>query len=126
MFKIIIFTLLSLPFSTFAMDVYVDSLNGNDSNDGSLNNPYKTIQQASNTLSSGGTIFIRTGTYRETINVAYADQTFTNYNDEEVTITGLDIVTDWSLYENGIYQADFANFETQFIQVFVNDANRNG
>ena len=102
--------------------IYVDGHNGRNSNDGTESSPLRTIQSASNKLPNGGDIVIREGVYRETVTVAYAHQSFSNYPNEEVTVTGLDVVTGWSLYKDGIYQANFSGFETQFTQVFANDA----
>ncbi|WP_109832116.1 T9SS type A sorting domain-containing protein [Reichenbachiella versicolor] len=115
-----------IVFSTQAsvVEVYV-SVNGNDdTGDGTLANPYRTIQKGSNILSTGGTCYIMEGTYRETITVKYPNQTFTNYNNEQVIVTGLDILppTQWTLYKDGIYQNSFSGFETQFTEVFAEGA----
>lgn len=46
---------------------YYVSPNGNDSNNGSLNGPWKTIQRAANAAAAGDTVYVRGGTYNETI-----------------------------------------------------------
>lgn len=42
---------------------------GSDSNNGSLNAPWKTIQRAANVAAAGDTVFVRSGTYNETISI---------------------------------------------------------
>ena len=48
---------------------YYVSPNGNDSNNGSLNSPWKTIQRAANIATAGDTVYVRGGTYNETIKI---------------------------------------------------------
>lgn len=52
------------PFSTM---IFVDCTNGNDSNNGSVISPVKTITQAISIANSGTTIFIIPGTYNENL-----------------------------------------------------------
>ena len=44
--------------------------NGNDSNDGNINTPYATLSKAQSSVSSGGTIVMRGGIYRNMVNQA--------------------------------------------------------
>ncbi len=53
----------------FAQSTYYVSPNGNDLNDGSISNPWKTIQKASNTATAGSTVNVRAGTYSEIVTV---------------------------------------------------------
>ena len=54
--------LLTVPF------IYVDGVNGNDQQgDGSMANPYKTVQKAIQVASDGDTIIILAGNYPENI-----------------------------------------------------------
>jgi len=116
----IFFLIFLLGLSSSALsEVYV-SKDGSDTNDGSFSNPFKTIQKASDVMPAGGTCYIREGVYRETVTVTKENQTFTNYNDEYVLVTGLDVVEGWSEYKEGIYQAPFTFSELQFTQLFVN------
>ncbi|MEW6364535.1 MAG: right-handed parallel beta-helix repeat-containing protein [Acidobacteriota bacterium] len=46
-----------------AGEFYV-SVNGNDSNPGTISSPWRTIQKAADTLAAGDTVYIRAGTYR--------------------------------------------------------------
>jgi len=49
-----------------ATEYYVNSSTGNDTNVGSENQPWKTIQKAANTLVAGDTVYIMAGTYLPT------------------------------------------------------------
>ncbi len=70
--KKLVFLFISLTGFLFAQTTYYVSPTGNDVNDGSLTNPWKTIQKAANTAAAGSIINVRTGTYSEivTINVS--------------------------------------------------------
>ena len=81
---------------------------GADSNPGSLEQPFATIQHAADIAQPGDTVFIRAGTYRETVTpprsgTAAAPITFRPYNDEVVRIDGADPLTQISR-GRGIYQ----------------------
>ncbi len=89
---------------------YYVSPSGTDSNPGTLQLPFKTIQKAADIILAGETCFIMKGEYRETItpvNNGSADNPilFTNYNNEQVVILGSDTVSGWTPYQNGIYKA---------------------
>jgi len=49
-----------------AVSYYVDGINGNDSNPGSLAAPFKTIQKAADIVNPGDTVNIKAGTYKST------------------------------------------------------------
>jgi len=76
-------------------DYYVNSISGNNGNNGSFNYPWKTIEYAVSQTDSGDTINIMAGTYtpagqidiwnRDTIGQWYTIQ---NYNDDLVIIDG--------------------------------------
>ena len=53
--------------SRFLLSSFYVSTGGNDSNSGSLARPFRTIQRAANVAGSGDTVFVRGGTYRETV-----------------------------------------------------------
>ncbi|HEX4792597.1 MAG TPA: right-handed parallel beta-helix repeat-containing protein [Humisphaera sp.] len=83
---------------------------GNDANPGTLALPFKTIQHAANLAGAGDTVFIRGGTYRETVTpahsgVAGAPITFSAYNNEVVTVSGADPITGWSSAGGSTYTA---------------------
>lgn len=43
--------------------IYVDAKNGDDANDGSKDNPYKTVGKAAAEAASGSTIYLADGNY---------------------------------------------------------------
>jgi hypothetical protein len=47
--------------------VYYVSTTGSDTNSGTINQPWKTITKAANTMSAGDTVYIRGGTYPEQV-----------------------------------------------------------
>ncbi|OGM60542.1 hypothetical protein A2892_00785 [Candidatus Woesebacteria bacterium RIFCSPLOWO2_01_FULL_39_10b] len=53
--------------STIQAATYYVATGGNDSNPGTVANPWRTIQKAADTLVAGDTVYIRRGTYREII-----------------------------------------------------------
>ena len=102
------------------------SSGGNDSNSGSIGSPFETIQHGINQLSSGGDIlYIRAGTYRETITINKTGASgnpiiIEAYGSEEVTIDGtVDITGSWTSHGNGIYK--LSSYSTNITQLFVDD-----
>ncbi len=83
---------------------------GNNANPGTLAAPFQTIQKAATLAHPGDTVFIRAGTYHETVTPRYSGTasspiTFTAYNGENVIVDGADAVTGWTKYKNSIFQA---------------------
>lgn len=82
---------------------YVDGAGGNDAADGeTLGTPFETIQAAANAAQSGDLVLIRGGVYREEVDVprsgsSSAPIVFSAYQDEEVVISGADLVSGWTL-----------------------------
>ena len=79
---------------------YYVSKNGSDSNDGSLNYPWKTIQKAANTAEAGDIVNIMGGTYQEqveTVNSGTAGNfiSFKNYNSDIPIIDGSFMTSTW-------------------------------
>lgn len=71
----------------------MDTNIGSDSNPGTLNAPWKKISRANNTLKAGDTVYIRAGSYEETIHPTNSGKpdnyiTYTAFNGETVTIGG--------------------------------------
>lgn len=98
----IIFALLIGATPSWAKDYYVDAINGNDGNPGTLSQPWKTIGEANSTLKAGDTVFIRGGTYAgqqiHPTNNGTANNriVYHNYNDETVIIEQTDTAVDLS------------------------------
>jgi len=83
---------------------------GAASNNGALNQPFATIQEAANVAQPGDTVYIMGGVYHETVTppksgAAGAPITFEPYAGQSVTIDGADPVTGWSLYQGSTYSS---------------------
>ena len=111
---------------------YFVAPNGSDKNPGTLMRPFKTVQQCAELVKPGSTCWLREGTYRETI-VPKTSGTksrpilFAAYRNEPVTISGTEIVSNWSVDRDAIYRADVdlpvdGYSDTGFFanQIFVN------
>ena len=89
---------------------YFVATTGADNNPGTLAQPFATIQQAANLAQPGDTVFIRGGTYRETVTPAHsgtaaAPIVFEPYNGELVTVNGADVLANWAPYQGSIFAA---------------------
>ncbi len=78
----------------FSQNYYVSFTNGNNTNPGTITQPFKTIQRAVNSATAGSTVFVREGTYVENI-IAITNSgsstnpiVFKNYTNETVYIEG--------------------------------------
>ncbi len=104
--------LLGLTISACAQDrVYVVAPTGSDSNPGTLQRPFKTIQKCASLAEPGTTCLLRAGIYRETIRPAFSGTAeepvvFEAYENEDVTISGTEIVENWTLFRNSIFRAN--------------------
>ncbi len=83
--------------STSATVYYVDSASGNDTDDGkTLTTAWKSINKANQLLQPGDTVYIRKGTYRESIRPNNSGSenlhiTYSAYQDEKVLLSGVTI-----------------------------------
>jgi hypothetical protein len=101
---------------------YYVATNGNDSwsgtltapNGGGTDGPFRTIQRCATVAAAGSTCNIRAGVYRETVTpanngTAVDPITFQPYNNEDVTISGNDVITGWTAHDlaggKAIYKA---------------------
>jgi hypothetical protein len=94
----------------FARDYYI-AKTGSDTNPGTLDQPFLTIQRAANVMVAGDTAYIRAGVYRETVRPANSGVpggpiTFQPYNGESVTVSGADVIASnsWSIHSGNIYK----------------------
>ena len=117
------FAIIPVLFCTFCVFVagahaatyYVNKATGNDSNPGSLENPWETIYKANTTLTAGDTVYIRGGTYTvgsyegstDTRGIQPANSgtlgnpiTYSAYPGETVNLVGL---ADENVFSIGIY-----------------------
>lgn len=90
---------------------YFVSPQGSDDNPGNINRPFKTIQKCAEVVQPGSTCWLRKGTYRETVRPIMSGTkteplTFAAYKQEEVTISGTELVNDWSQHRDTIYRAE--------------------
>jgi hypothetical protein len=92
--------------------------NGDDSNAGDIDHPYRTIQHCATSVSQGWTCEVRAGVYRETV-IPNSGVAIVAHNYESVTIDGSDPVTGWSVYQGSIYKADVTLEADDTNQVFV-------
>jgi hypothetical protein len=92
--------------------------NGSDSNAGTIDQPYRSIQYCATTVAEGWTCEVRGGTYRETI-TPNSGITISSHNLEPVTIDGSDPITGWVPYRDGIYKASVTLGPDDSNQVFV-------
>ena len=90
-----------------AKELYVDAKKGDDSNPGTKEKPFQTLQHAANKMVSGDVCTIKAGVYRETL-VPKSDQlTFRNFENDYVLITGLDVLKGWTRHKGDIWKASF-------------------
>ncbi|MBD2445800.1 right-handed parallel beta-helix repeat-containing protein [Nostoc sp. FACHB-152] len=92
---------------------YFVSPNGSDKNPGTIEYPFKTIQKCANIVQPGQTCWLRGGIYRETIRPLSSGInsnliTFAAYENENVTISGTELVEKWSVYRNSIFRSKMA------------------
>ncbi len=101
-FLISTLAILLLSFTAFGADYYVSS-DGNDSNPGSLQASFKTIQKALDTTKPGDTVYIRGGTYKEKLTVNTSGTTgnpitIQNYQNERAIIDGTGVSGSYIIY----------------------------
>jgi hypothetical protein len=101
---LLVFMLMALvPVSVSAGNKYYVAMNGNDSNPGTIKQPFKTIQRAVNVSYAGDTIYIRGGIYNEQVkglNSGMLGQwiTIRNYNNENPIIDGTGKFTNGGIF----------------------------
>ncbi|WP_299220580.1 carbohydrate-binding protein [uncultured Aquimarina sp.] len=92
----------------FARDIYV-SKSGNDINTGTIDSPYLTIAKAASEAVAGDTVFIREGTYEETLSPANSGAAgspivFTSFPGEKVIITAMEALSGWTQDSGVVYK----------------------
>jgi parallel beta-helix repeat protein len=120
-----VFLVLFILFFVFTSDAYAASyyvdtggIGGtcNDSNPGSVGSPWCTIAKATATAVAGDIVYLRSGTYRETITAnnsgsAGSPITFRNFSSETATVSASDLVTNWislgSVESQGLFSTGF-------------------
>ncbi|MBT9190555.1 right-handed parallel beta-helix repeat-containing protein [Zobellia russellii] len=106
--------LLLFPYLLYAVEYHV-SVKGNDSNIGSLKQPFQTISAAAKIAMPGDTITVHKGTYREWINPLRGGSSDDNRivyraaQGEKVEIKGSEVISNWKKVEKGIWKAVIPN-----------------
>ncbi len=107
---------------------YFVATNGSDAYSGtSAGAPFATVQWAVSKANPGDTVYIRGGTYRESVWLSNTWASATdcicifNYSNESPTIKGSDVITNWVLHTNAIWKVTNWAHNTQ--QVFVDGMN---
>jgi len=110
--KITFLAFLALASSmAFAREYHV-SVNGNDTNDGSVSKPFRTINYAAQLALPGDIITVHAGTYREWNNPKNGGRSdserivYQTAKGEKVIIKGSEIVTGWKNVENGVWKIE--------------------
>ena len=98
--------------SAFAAQIFVacNDPKAADKNPGTEARPLKTIQKAASLATAGDTVFVRAGTYHETVTPAHSGSngapiTYMPYNNEKVVIDGADPIANWTNCSGSIYRA---------------------
>ena len=110
----ILFISLVICFNLSAKEIHV-AKTGNDSNNGSSESPFLTIQAAANVAQPGDVVIVHEGVYRERINPPRGGTSDDNRivyrakNGEKVAIKGSEVITGWEKVENGIWTVTIPN-----------------
>lgn len=108
-----------------AQTIYV-ATNGDDSNDGSINSPYRTFSKAVSEMAPGDVCIIREGVYRETLDITVngssgSPLTFKAADGETVEIRATETVSGWQVHNGNIYKATVnMPIESRFRTVYHN------
>ncbi len=105
---------------------YFVSPHGSDSNSGTKQQPFATICKATGILKPGDTCYLREGVYHEVLRPEQsgkegAEITFSNWREEEVLISGADVIAGWKHEDNGICSAPMPWSLSDDNQVFAGD-----
>jgi len=98
----------------FAKEYHV-SVNGNDNNEGSFSNSFRTINYAARFALPGDVITVHAGTYREWINPKHGGASDTErivYRaaiGEKVKIKGSEVITGWKRQKGGVWKVVIPN-----------------
>ncbi len=103
---LIFFGILFLSQTAYSRDIYVAAANTSGVEDGTLANPYNTIQEAADVAVAGDVVIIKTGTYREQVKMAANGVIYQPFPGDVVTIDGTELLTGWAnLPGTSVYKA---------------------
>lgn len=104
-FLFVVLFIASQPILVAQSVLHVDhSYSGAEGSDGSLQNPFNTIQDAADQATEGTTIYIHEGIYREEVQINTENITLQAYGSDSVLINGADPLYQWELIGNGVYR----------------------
>jgi len=94
------------------MDYFVKKT-GSNQNPGTFEKPFKTINKAARIAKPGDTVTVHEGVYREWVNPRYGGSAakrivYKSAEGEKVTITGAEIITDWTK-DDDIWKTEIDN-----------------
>ena len=122
------FPLVLMVSRTRGAELYV-APNGADTNPGTLQRPFRTIQKAADIAQAGDTVRVRAGTYRETVRPAHSGTAgkpvvFAPYAKENAVVSGAALINSgWKSAGDGLYFTDwpgvYASVNNQSDAVFV-------
>ncbi|MFC4097336.1 T9SS type A sorting domain-containing protein [Euzebyella saccharophila] len=103
-----VLALMTISCNIFAKDIYV-AKNGDDTNDGSLENPYLTLNKAASVAVAGDVVFIREGTYEETLAPLHSGSAgqpiiFQSFPGERVIISAMEALSGFTQEGGAIYK----------------------
>ena len=97
-----------------AKEIHV-SVKGNDSNDGSVTSPYKTISAAAQVAQPGDVVTVHEGTYRERVTPPRGGESdakrivYQAAPGEKAVIKGSEVIRDWKPFLPGVWKATISN-----------------
>ena len=118
--RYLLFLFLFTSSLVYSQEKYVSIYGNDNSGDGTIDNPYRSINKALDNLSSGH-IFIRQGRYREKVVInEKTNISIKPYQDEKVIIDGtIDLSNfQWELTSNNIFKT---TIDQDIWQLFVNN-----
>lgn len=106
--KIFSACLILIAIEGFAKDIYV-AKNGSDTNPGTEASPYLTISKAAAVAVAGDIVYIKAGTYEETLTPANSGTAgnpivFQSFPGDKVIITAMQALSGWTLDGGSIYK----------------------
>jgi len=97
-----------------AKEIHV-SVKGNDSNDGSVTSPYKTISAAAQVAQPGDVVTVHEGSYRERVTPPRGGESdakrivYQAAPGEKAVIKGSEVIRDWKPFLPGVWKATISN-----------------
>ena len=118
--KNFLFYFILITVSLSHADVWYVSNIGSDDNNGSENQPFKTISKALKISTNGDSVYLDKGVYRENIYLFKKENILIkSKNNEKVVIDGSDLLpSKWTPWENGIWKQKINH---EIWQLFIND-----